>query len=204
MHFKDSASLIGKKLIFFHDYIMIVVVLVSILVLFLLILIYHNKNYFKYLSHGMLIEIIWTTVPAIILILIAVPSLYLLYNMDNVVDIQRTMKCLGHQWYWKFEEMEDYDSYMVNSKDLKIGEHRLLNVDNNIIGELNQPTRLIVSGNDVIHCFTLPSLGLKVDGVPGKLNQTMFNINRPGEYYGQCSEICGAEHSFMPVKLTTK
>jgi cytochrome c oxidase subunit 2 len=99
--------------------------------------------------------------------------------------------------------MDDIDSYMINTKDITFGNHRLLNVDNIINSKLNFPTRLIVSGNDVIHSFTIPQLGLKVDGIPGKLNQTFFNILRPGTYYGQCSEICGAEHSFMPIKLTT-
>jgi len=182
---------------------MLVIVSISILVFILLVLVVNNKNYSKFLSHNSIIEIIWTSVPAVILLFIAYPSLYLLYNMDEILHINRTIKCLGHQWYWKYEELDDVDSYMINTKDITFGNHRLLNVDNIISSKLNYPTRLIVSGNDVIHSFTIPQLGLKVDGIPGKLNQTFFNILRPGTYYGQCSEICGAEHSFMPIKLTT-
>ena len=173
--------------------------------IFVLLLLFSSIrcNYFKYFTHSSLIEIIWTSIPAIILIIIGYPSLKLLYNMEEIFIYDRTIKCLGHQWYWKYEENSDFDSYMINSNELYFGDHRLLNVDNFLSINLNSPTRLIVSGNDVIHSFSIPCLGVKIDGIPGKLNQSFINIDRVGVYYGQCSEICGAEHSFMPIKLKT-
>ena len=166
-----------------------------------------NKNYYKYLVHGTLVEVIWTVIPSIILIFIAFPSLQLLYSLDEITDPSLTLKAVGHQWYWSYEysdvedELIEFDSYMVSSMDLNKGDLRLLEVDNKVVLPLNTNIRIVITGADVIHSFTVPSLGVKADAIPGRLNQVSFLIKRPGVYYGQCSEICGSDHSFMPIVI---
>ena len=161
--------------------------------------------YHKYLFEGVLIEVIWTLFPAGVLIFIALPSLKLLYLMDEVINPSLTVKVVGHQWYWSYEysdygpETIEFDSYMVPTSDLKKGELRLLDVDNRLIVPIQTVVRVLVTGGDVLHAFAVPSLSVKIDAVPGRLNQTSFYLKRPGVFYGQCSEICGANHSFMPI-----
>nr|YP_010889988.1 cytochrome c oxidase subunit II [Bargmannia elongata]WJJ69975.1 cytochrome c oxidase subunit 2 [Bargmannia elongata] len=203
--FQDAASPISEQLIFFHDNIMFIIVLITILVGWIMISAFTNKYYYKYLIHGTVIEVIWTVIPAIILSFIAFPSLQLLYSLDEITDPSLTIKAIGHQWYWSYEysdieeESIEFDSYMIPSSDLESGDLRLLEVDNRIVLPLNTEIRVVVTGADVIHCFTVPSLGVKSDAIPGRLNQVSFLIKRPGVYYGQCSEICGSDHSFMPI-----
>ena len=125
--------------------------------------------------------------------------------MDEVVDPSLTIKAVGHQWYWSYEysdvneESIEFDSYMVPTQDLNEGDMRLLEVDNRIVVPINTTVRVVITGADVIHCFAVPSLGVKADAIPGRLNQVSFLAKRPGLYYGQCSEICGSDHSFMPI-----
>lgn len=162
----------------------------------------------KYMNHGTLIELIWTITPALILILIAFPSFKLLYLIDEVIDPSLTINSEGHQWYWsyqypdfanEFNESVEFDSYIVPESDLDKGQLRMLQVDNNaIIPELTH-TRFVVSSADVIHSFACPSLGIKADAYPGRLNQSSIYINRIGMFFGQCSEICGILHSSMPI-----
>ena len=184
---------------------MFIIVIIAVLVLWLIISAIFNKHYYKYLVHGTIIEIVWTIIPALILLFIAFPSLQLLYSLDEITDPSLTIKAIGHQWFWSYEysdieeESIEFDSYMIPSSDLEVGDLRLLEVDNKIMVPLNTEIRVVVTGADVIHCFTVPSLGIKADAVPGKLNQVGFLIKRPGIYYGQCSEICGSDHSFMPI-----
>jgi cytochrome c oxidase subunit 2 len=151
------------------------------------------------------IETIWTIIPAIILLFLALPSLRLLYLTDEVRNPRLTLKAIGHQWYWRYEYTDfsrvDIDSYITQPQDLNIGEYRLLEVDNRIALPINLETRVLVSAADVIHAWSVPSLGVKVDAVPGRLNQLGFTITIPGVYYGQCSEICGANHSFIPISV---
>ena len=164
----------------------------------------------KYLNHGTLIELIWTISPAFILIAIAFPSFRLLYLLDEVISPTITIKVVGHQWYWSYEysdyinergESIEFDSYMIPESDLELGQFRLLDVDNKVIVPTDTHVRLIVTGADVIHSFAVPSLGLKIDAVPGRLNQTSFLAERTGTFYGQCSEICGVWHGFMPIAI---
>nr|YP_010889962.1 cytochrome c oxidase subunit II [Rhizophysa filiformis]WJJ69923.1 cytochrome c oxidase subunit 2 [Rhizophysa filiformis] len=203
--FQDMASPIGEKLVFFHDNIMFIIVVITVLVGWLMISSFVNKHYYKYLVHGTVIEVVWTIIPAIVLIFIAFPSLQLLYSMDEITDPSLTIKAVGHQWYWSYEysDIEDesieFDSYMVPSSDLEEGDLRLLEVDNRVVVPLNTEVRVVITGADVIHSFTVPSLGVKADAIPGRLNQVSFLAKRPGVYYGQCSEICGSDHSFMPI-----
>nr|YP_010890053.1 cytochrome c oxidase subunit II [Resomia ornicephala]WJJ70065.1 cytochrome c oxidase subunit 2 [Resomia ornicephala]WJJ70077.1 cytochrome c oxidase subunit 2 [Resomia ornicephala] len=205
LSFQDVGSPLGEQLIYFHDNVMFIVVVITVLVGWLMMSSFINLNYYKYLIHGTVIEVIWTIIPAIILLFIAFPSLQLLYSLDEITDTSLTIKAVGHQWYWSYEysDIEDesieYDSYMMSSVDLEKGDLRLLEVDNRIVLPVDTRIRVIVTGADVIHCFTIPSLGIKVDAIPGRLNQVSFLAKRPGVYYGQCSEICGSDHSFMPI-----
>lgn len=203
--FQDSASPIAEQLVFFHDNVMFIIIVITVLVGWVMLTSIINKHYYKYLVEGTTIEIIWTLIPAVILVFIAFPSLQLLYSMDEVVDPSLTIKAIGHQWYWSYEysdvdgESIEFDSYMVPTSDLETGDLRLLEVDNRIVIPVNTQVRVVITGADVIHCFALPSLGVKADAIPGRLNQVSFLIKRPGVFYGQCSEICGSDHSFMPI-----
>nr|ALO20793.1 cytochrome c oxidase subunit 2 [Plotocnide borealis] len=206
-NFQDSASPIGEYLLFFHDNIMFIIIIILMFVSWILLSALVNKHFYKYLVENTIIEIIWTVIPAIILVFIAFPSLQLLYAMDEIIDPSITIKAIGHQWYWSYEysdlkeESIEFDSYMNPSSDLESGDLRLLEVDNKVIVPINSQIRVVVTGADVIHCFTVPALGVKVDAIPGRLNQINFMIKRPGIYYGQCSEICGSDHSFMPILI---
>lgn len=205
LDFQDAASSVSENLIFFHDNIMFIILIILFLVGWMMISAIINKHYYKYLVEGTLIEIVWTIIPAIILLSIAFPSLQILYSMDEVIDPSLTIKAIGHQWYWSYEysDLDDgsieFDSYMIPTSDLEVGDLRLLEVDNRIIVPVNTQVRVVITGADVIHCFAVPSLGVKADAIPGRLNQVNFLAKRPGVYYGQCSEICGSEHSFMPI-----
>jgi len=158
--------------------------------------------------HGMTIELIWTIVPSLILIFIAIPSFALLYSMDEVIDPAITLKVIGHQWYWSYEysdyntSEEDtiaFDSYMIAEDDLELGQIRLLEVDNRVILPVNTHIRVLLTSTDVIHAWAIPSLGIKCDAYPGRLNQVNTFIKREGIFHGQCSELCGVNHGFMPI-----
>lgn len=205
--FQDAASPIMENIIFLHDQIMFILIIIIITVLWLIIRSLTTKHYHRYLTDGTLIEVIWTLIPAGILVFIAFPSLKLLYLMDEIIDPALTIKAIGHQWYWSYEYSDygintiEFDSYMIPTSDLNTGDLRLLEVDNRIIVPTQTQIRVLVTGADVLHAFTVPSLSVKIDAVPGRLNQTSFLIKRPGVFYGQCSEICGANHSFMPIVI---
>nr|ADB12931.1 cytochrome oxidase subunit II [Otiorhynchus salicicola] len=202
---QDSASPLMEQLMFFHDHTMMILIIITILVGQMLISMIFNKFIHRYLLEGQLIEMIWTILPAVILILIALPSLRLLYIMDEVNNPMISIKTIGHQWYWSYEYSDyknlNFDSYMIPSNELKPFNFRLLDVDNRMIIPFMTQIRLIVTSADVIHSWTIPSLGIKIDGTPGRLNQAALCINRTGIFYGQCSEICGANHSFMPIMI---
>nr|YP_010461269.1 cytochrome c oxidase subunit II [Heterocyathus sulcatus]UUF92200.1 cytochrome c oxidase subunit II [Heterocyathus sulcatus] len=205
--FQDVADPVVEEIVFFHDRVMFLLVIIVTVVLWLIGEALKNKFYDRFLVDGTFLEIIWTIIPAVILVFIALPSLKLLYLMDEVVSSALTVKVIGHQWYWSYEysdyegETLGFDSYMVPSSDLTQGENRLLEVDNKLVLPILTHTRFLVTGADVLHSFAVPSLGLKIDAVPGRLNQTGVFIKRPGVFFGQCSEICGANHSFMPIVI---
>nr|APX39994.1 cytochrome c oxidase subunit 2 [Cryptocephalus obliteratifer] len=202
---QDSASPLMEQLSFFHDHALMILIIITVIVSQLMINLYFNKFLYRYLLEGQFIEIIWTILPAITLIFIAIPSLRLIYMMDEVNNPLITVKTIGHQWYWSYEYSDfkniEFDSYMIPLKDNKNFNFRLLDVDNRIPIPFNTQIRLLVTSADVIHSWTIPSLGVKIDATPGRLNQVSFLINRPGLFYGQCSEICGANHSFMPIVI---
>nr|YP_009685871.1 cytochrome c oxidase subunit II [Archiaphyosemion guineense]QDV92547.1 cytochrome c oxidase subunit II [Archiaphyosemion guineense] len=201
--FQDAASPVMEELIHFHDHALMIVFLISTLVLYIIVAMVTTKLTNKYILDSQEIEIIWTLLPAIILILIALPSLRILYLMDEINDPHLTIKSMGHQWYWSYEytDFEDlmFDSYMIPTQELTSGQFRLLETDHRMVIPVQSPVRILVSADDVLHSWAVPSLGVKMDAVPGRLNQTAFIVSRPGLYYGQCSEICGANHSFMPI-----
>nr|WNL53850.1 cytochrome c oxidase subunit II [Microtermes sp. C MLW-2023a] len=200
---QDSASPIMEQLIFFHDHALMIMLMIITTVMYTMVSIIQNKQTSRFILEGQMIETIWTIAPAIILVFIAMPSLRLLYLMDEVHNPALTLKAVGHQWYWSYEYSDftklEFDSYMT--QDQQTNTFRLLDTDNRIVLPTNAPTRVIVTAADVLHSWTVPSLGIKTDATPGRLNQVSFSINRPGLLYGQCSEICGANHSFMPITI---
>nr|YP_008474696.1 cytochrome c oxidase subunit II [Cephalopholis sonnerati]AGI78372.1 cytochrome c oxidase subunit II [Cephalopholis sonnerati] len=200
---QDAASPVMEELLHFHDHALMIVFLISTLVLYIIVAMVSTKLTNKYILDSQEIEIIWTILPAVILILIALPSLRILYLMDEINDPHITIKAMGHQWYWSYEytDYEDlgFDSYMIPTQDLTPGQFRLLEADHRMVVPLDSPVRVLVSAEDVLHSWAVPALGIKMDAVPGRLNQTAFVTSRPGVFYGQCSEICGANHSFMPI-----
>nr|AFH37541.1 cytochrome c oxidase subunit II [Creteuchiloglanis kamengensis] len=201
--FQDAASPMMEELLHFHDHALMIVFLISTLVLYIIVVMVTTKLTNKYILDSQEIEIVWTILPAVILILIALPSLRILYLMDEVNDPHLTVKAMGHQWYWSYEytdyENLTFDSYMTPTQDLLPGQFRLLETDHRMVIPMESPIRVLVSAEDVLHSWAVPALGVKMDAVPGRLNQTSFITSRPGVFYGQCSEICGANHSFMPI-----
>nr|YP_008815640.1 cytochrome c oxidase subunit II [Dinocras cephalotes]AGZ03522.1 cytochrome c oxidase subunit II [Dinocras cephalotes] len=202
---QDSASPLMEQLTFFHDHALLILIMTTTLVSYLMATLFFNTSIHRYLLDGQTIEVIWTILPAITLIFIALPSLRLLYLLDEVSSPSITLKTIGHQWYWSYEYSDfnqlEFDSYMTPYHEMPDGGFRLLDVDNRAVLPMNTQIRILVTAADVLHSWTVPALGVKVDGTPGRLNQTSFLLNRPGVYYGQCSEICGANHSFMPIVL---
>nr|WOX01857.1 cytochrome c oxidase subunit II [Oncomelania hupensis]WOX01870.1 cytochrome c oxidase subunit II [Oncomelania hupensis]WOX01896.1 cytochrome c oxidase subunit II [Oncomelania hupensis]WOX01909.1 cytochrome c oxidase subunit II [Oncomelania hupensis]WOX01922.1 cytochrome c oxidase subunit II [Oncomelania hupensis] len=201
--FQDAASPLMEELIFFHDHAMMILIMIISLVGYAAFSLMLNSFSCRSLVEGQEIETIWTIVPAIILIFLALPSLRLLYLLDEVNDCNLTVKSIGHQWYWSYEYSDflniEFDSYMIPTGDLESGDFRLLEVDHRVVLPTSTDIRILVTSADVIHSWAVPSLGVKADAIPGRLNQLSFFIKHPGVFYGQCSEICGANHSFMPI-----
>nr|YP_010703154.1 cytochrome c oxidase subunit II [Phylloscopus canariensis]WCO10576.1 cytochrome c oxidase subunit II [Phylloscopus canariensis]WCO10589.1 cytochrome c oxidase subunit II [Phylloscopus canariensis]WCO10602.1 cytochrome c oxidase subunit II [Phylloscopus canariensis]WCO10615.1 cytochrome c oxidase subunit II [Phylloscopus canariensis]WCO10628.1 cytochrome c oxidase subunit II [Phylloscopus canariensis] len=202
LSFQDASSPIMEELMQFHDHTMMVALAICSLVLYLLTLMLTEKLSSNTVD-AQAIELVWTILPAIVLITLALPSLRILYMMDEINEPDLTLKAIGHQWYWTYEytDFKDltFDSYMIPTADLPLGHFRLLEVDHRVIVPTHSTVRVIVTADDVLHSWAVPSLGVKTDAIPGRLNQTSFLASRPGVYYGQCSEICGANHSFMPI-----
>nr|AWI62639.1 cytochrome c oxidase subunit II [Epimeria frankei] len=202
--FQDSASPTLEQMIMFHDFTMTVLTMITILVSINMIFIMKYKFTNRFLLQDQTTEIIWTLIPVFILLAIALPSLQTLYLLDDPFTPNLTVKSIGHQWFWSYEYSDfpqmEFDSYMLPSEDTKTN-NRLLESDNSVLLPTLTKIRMISTSTDVIHAWTVPSLGLKTDSVPGRLNQLIFMIKRPGIFYGQCSEICGANHSFMPIKI---
>lgn len=195
---------------YFHDFTNIILLFILTFVGTILARILINKIIHKSLLEGQILECIWTLIPALILIQIALPSLVLLYTLEEYRrDKGISLKATGHQWYWRYEypelslrtESNTFDSYIIADQDLKSGEFRLLETDNRVNLPRQIPIRILVTRADVLHAWAIPRLGLKVDAIPGRLNQLSVEINAVGVFYGQCSEICGANHRFMPIAV---
>nr|ALJ93716.1 cytochrome c oxidase subunit II [Ettchellsia sinica] len=203
--FQDANSPIMENMIWFYDYTMMILMMIIMLVMYKFYLILFNQYINRYLMHGNMIELLWTLLPMLILVLMAIPSLKILYFNDEIYNPLLTIKALGHQWYWSYEYSDfldlNFDSYLIDDDSMYLEEFRLLDVDNRLILPSLSSIRLLVSSIDVIHSWTVPSLGVKMDATPGRLNQISLFMFRTGLYYGQCSEICGMNHSFMPIVL---
>jgi len=208
---QDPATPAAEGMIIFHNYLVFFMCLIGIFVYLMLYeAIRTNSVTAVRFSHSNVLEIVWTIIPAIILVMIAVPSFSLLYSLDEIAASNITLKIIGHQWYWSYEYSDfmriitkrakiSYDSYMVNTEDLPFGSLRLLEVDNRVILPTHTHVRLLITSSDVIHSWAVPSFGIKLDATPGRLSQTSVYVKRAGVFYGQCSEICGINHGFMPI-----
>jgi cytochrome c oxidase subunit 2 len=220
----DPATPIMEGIVCFHNHIMFFIILIVIFVLWLLIrcsIIYDQESnkFSDSFTHSTILEIVWTIIPAVVLVIIAVPSFALLYSMDEIIDPSITLKVIGHQWYWSYEYSDytmltdgknlNYDSYMISeddmvndpTKDSVSHVYRLLEVDNKVVLPTQTHVRILVTSADVLHCWAIPSCGVKIDACPGRLNQCSLFLKREGTYYGQCSEICGVNHGFMPIVI---
>nr|YP_010363436.1 cytochrome c oxidase subunit II [Atkinsoniella aurantiaca]UNZ12537.1 cytochrome c oxidase subunit II [Atkinsoniella aurantiaca] len=205
LSFQDAVSPIMEQLIMFHDHTMMIIMMITVIVSYMMMTLFINKFINRLLLEGQMIELIWTIMPAFLLIFIALPSLRILYLLEEINNPLITIKAVGHQWFWSYEYSDfkkiEFDSYMKPTNELELNEFRLLDTDNRITLPYNINTRILVTSTDVIHSWTIPSLGIKIDASPGRINQGGIMMNRPGLYFGQCSEICGANHSFMPIVM---
>ena len=208
--FQKAASGHMEDLVWFHDF-MLLPIITGITVFVLFLVIYACIRYrasrnpiASTTSHNTLIEVIWTLVPCLILILMAVPSFKLLYSQDKIPPADVTIKAIGYQWYWGYEYPDEnivFDSYMIEDSELQPGQPRLLTVDNEIVVPVDKVIKVLITANDVLHAWALPSFGVKRDAVPGRINETWFKADRTGTFYGQCSELCGIKHAFMPITV---
>jgi cytochrome c oxidase subunit 2 len=210
INFQDAATEVMEKVEWLHEFLMIVMSGIVVVVMFLIAFVcirYNAKanpvpNKF---THNILIEIIWTIIPVILLVIIAIPSFRILYYVEHPPKADLTIKVVGYQWYWHYIYPDngnfEFDSYMKQTKDLAPGEMRLLEVDNRVVLPAGKVVRILTTGADVIHSFAVPSFGIKMDAIPGKANETWIKVDKPGVYYGQCSELCGVNHGFMPIAV---
>jgi len=207
---QQSASPVMDNIIWFHDFLLYIISGIAGFVLVLLVVVMVRFNARTNPSpsrttHNTLIEIAWTLIPIVVLMVIAVPSFKLLFLQLNVPAADLTVKATGKQWYWSYSYPDngqfEFDSLMLKEGERKEGQPRLLAVDNEMVVPVNKTVRVITTGSDVIHSFAVPSFGIKIDAVPGRINETWFTATREGVYYGQCSELCGKDHAFMPIAV---
>jgi cytochrome c oxidase subunit 2 len=210
LYFQEPATEIMQEIIHLHDFMMYIITGIVLVVLVLLTYVcvrfYHEWNPVpQKFTHNVAIEVIWTVIPVIILCFIAVPSFKLLKKEETKPIADMTVKVVGYQWYWKYEYPDNgnfsFDSYMLDSKKLQSGQIRLLDVDNRVVIPQGATVRFLITAADVIHSFTVPSFGFKVDAIPGRINETYAKVDKIGVYYGQCSELCGVNHGFMPIAV---
>ena len=208
--FQEAASDSMRDIVNFHDKLLLpIIVAISVFVLFLMAYACirfrasKNPNPSKR-THNVAVEVLWTLIPCLILIVIAVPSFKILYKQDTIPKADLTIKAIGYQWYWGYEYPDEnliFESYMVEEKDLKADQPRLLTVDNEVVVPVGKVVKVLITANDVLHAWALPSFGVKRDAVPGRINETWFKAEKVGTYYGQCSELCGIKHAFMPIAV---
>ncbi len=208
--FQESVTSIMNDVVFMHDYILMpIITAISVFVLFLLFYVCikfresKNPNPSK-TTHNTFIEIVWTLIPCLILIVIAIPSFKLLYKQDIIPKADVTVKAIGYQWYWGYEYPDQniyFESLMIEDKDLKPGQPRLLATDTEVVVPVNKIVKVLITSNDVLHAWAIPAFGVKRDAVPGRINETWFKADKEGVYYGQCSELCGIKHAFMPITV---
>ena len=208
--FQESASQGMSEIVSFHNNILLpVIIAISVFVLFLMIYVCirfrasRNPNPSR-TTHNVAVEVLWTLIPCLILIVMAVPSFKILYKQDTIPKADITVKAIGYQWYWGYEYPDEniiFESYMIKDEDLKENQPRLLTVDNEVVVPVNKVVKVLITANDVLHAWALPSFGVKRDAVPGRINETWFKADKVGTFYGQCSELCGIQHAFMPITV---
>jgi len=208
--FQNPASDGMRDIVNFHNNLLLpIIIAITVFVLFLMLYACvkfrasANPNPSKR-THNVTVEILWTLIPCLILIVMAVPSFKILYKQDTIPKADVTVKAVGYQWYWGYEYPDEniiFDSYMVETKDLKENQPRLLTVDHEVVVPVNKVVKVLITANDVLHAWALPSFGVKRDAVPGRINETWFKAEKVGTYYGQCSELCGIKHAFMPITV---
>jgi cytochrome c oxidase subunit 2 len=208
--FQNPASDGMRDIVNFHNNLLLpIIIAISVFVLFLMLYACvrfrasANPNPSKR-THNVTVEILWTLIPCLILIVMAVPSFKILYKQDTIPKADLTIKAVGYQWYWGYEYPDEniiFDSYMIEEKDLKSDQPRLLSVDNEVVVPVNKVVKVLITANDVLHAWALPAFGVKRDAVPGRINETWFKAEKEGTYYGQCSELCGIKHAFMPITV---
>ena len=209
LNLQPAATPIMERVDAFHDLLLWIIVAISVFVLALLVVVMVRFRASVHptpskTSHNTLLEVMWTVIPIIILIAIAIPSFRLMYYIDEVPESELTIKVTGHQWYWTYEYQDQgfaFDSLMIADDELEEGQIRLLEVDNRMVVPAATNVRILLTADDVIHAWTVPAFGIKFDTVPGRLAETWINVPTPGVYYGQCSELCGAAHSKMPIAV---
>ena len=207
--FQSAASPAMEGIAQMHDLLLIIICTIGVSVTLLLAFVMYRFRATRNpvpsnTAHNVFLEVVWTLLPVLILIVIGIPSLKLMFFADRIENADLTVKAIGNQWYWTYEYPEEklqFDSIMIEEKDLKAGQLRLLEVDNPIIVPVNKTVHVIITSKDVLHSFAVPALGIKKDAVPGRLNETWFKIAKEGIYYGQCSELCGSRHGFMPIAV---
>ena len=208
--FQEAASQSMREIVNFHNNLLLpVIIAISVFVLFLMIYtcirFRASRNPIpSKTTHNFAVEILWTLIPCLILIVMAVPSFQILYKQDTIPKAEVTIKAVGYQWYWGYEYPDEniiFESYMIKEEDLKENQPRLLTVDNEIVVPVNKVVKVLITANDVLHAWALPSFGVKRDAVPGRINETWFKAEKVGTYYGQCSELCGIQHAFMPITV---
>lgn len=206
---QQAGSPVMEDIVWFHDFLLYIIIAIALFVLVLLVIVMVRFNARtnpvpSRTTHNTFIEVVWTVVPVLILVTIAVPSFRLLFYQLKVPPADVTVKATGKQWFWSYSYPDskfEFDSLMLQDKDLKAGQPRLLAVDNEMVVPVNKVVRVQVTGADVIHSFAVPSFGIKIDAIPGRLNETWFKAEREGMYYGQCSQLCGRDHAFMPIAI---
>jgi cytochrome c oxidase subunit 2 len=207
--FQQSASPVMDTIHSFHDFLLWIITGIAVFVLALLVVIIVRFNARANpiptkTTHNTLLEVLWTVVPVVILVVIAVPSFRLLFYQQTIPPADLTVKATGKQWYWSYaypDSKFEFDSIMLQDKERKAGQPRLLAVDNPMFVPINKVVRVQTIGAEVIHAFAVPSFGIKIDAIPGRLNEVWFKATREGIYYGQCSELCGKDHAFMPIEV---
>lgn len=211
LNFQDAATPLMEQITSFHDLLLVIITVITLFVLVLLAIVIFrfneraNPNPSR-TTHNTTIEVLWTVIPVVILVAIAVPSFKLLYKSDVIPKVDMTIKATGHQWYWNYEYVDhgnfSFDANMIATEDLKQGQLRLLETDNRVVVPVDAIVRVQVTAADVLHSWTVPAFGRKIDAVPGRLNEIWFGpVKNEGVYYGQCSELCGTRHGFMPITV---
>nr|AWN56201.1 cytochrome c oxidase subunit 2 [Dinocampus coccinellae] len=201
MNLLDSNSYQMMYMSMFHDFIMMILLMIMIFIFYIIYWTMINDCISLMIMHNQLLEVVWTLIPVVVLVFMVFPSLKILYMVEEMLNPFMTLKIIGHQWFWVYEYNGLYDLELTSFMTENCEEFRLLDVDNRLILPVKTKVRGLVTAVDVIHSWAMPSLGIKVDAVPGRLNQCFIYMDRTGLFYGQCSEICGLNHSFMPIVI---